>query len=375
MLAGALGALVLAGSQILAGRGRLGVARGKASWMVVGAVVVLAIGLLVSPIASGRSRPWGQYLEVNRFGVWDAAVRAVASEPLLGLGPGQLYRLLGAFHSPDPPPFVWLPPRENAHNQVLQVAAEAGLLGAGGFLLLLGTALARAWRARPHGDLPCLPIGASVYALTLMSGHSLLLSRQVLLFWTFLAAAGALRYGPASAAPAARESRPLRMARFAPWVLAALGLLLSLPARPLPCGSPHETADGVRWELAAGFYDEEAGPEGTWQWMKDVGQIRFCNDTARTAPLPGPFRVASFVVPRRLALFPDPGFSPSAIPLPPVELTLPERDLPPGGHASLLLLPEPGAVSIQATLGTADRRRVSLRCAGPRAFPSPAGQP
>ena len=95
-------------------------------------------------------------------------------------------------------------------------------------------------------------------------------------------------YGGGGTTPAARGSR------FAPWGIAALGLALSLPARPLPCAAPHEVTEGVRWEFAAGFHDEESGPDGAWQWMKDVGQVRFCNDTDQPVPLPRPFRAASF---------------------------------------------------------------------------------
>jgi O-antigen ligase len=80
------------------------------------------------------------YLHDYRSGPWSGAFALFRAAPLFGHGLGSTPRRLGDVHDPERGvPFN--PVHENAHNQVLQWAAEEGLLGLAFAALLLGAAL------------------------------------------------------------------------------------------------------------------------------------------------------------------------------------------------------------------------------------------
>jgi len=87
---------------------------------------------------------------VERMAHLQAAWNMFQSRPLLGVGPGN-YSI--AFERPPGPgerPMSsrpWYGSRGHAHNYYLHIAAEAGLLGAGSYLALLGAVAAQAARA------------------------------------------------------------------------------------------------------------------------------------------------------------------------------------------------------------------------------------
>jgi O-antigen ligase len=129
---------------VLAGLLVLGARRGRRG--VLALLGLLALLLLVVPVP-GHDASFAGYLASSadtsttstgtRLGLLQQAVQFVGQRPLLGIGPGQYSSL-----NPDPGAH----PIFYAHNVVLDVAVELGVLGAVAFLALFGTAIVAAWR-------------------------------------------------------------------------------------------------------------------------------------------------------------------------------------------------------------------------------------
>jgi O-antigen ligase len=130
----------------LAGLLVLGARRGRRG--VLALLGLLAVLLLVVPVP-GHDATFASYLASSadtsttstgtRLGLWHQAVDFIGARPLLGIGPGQFSSL-----NPDPGAH----PIFYAHNVVLDVAVELGVLGAAAFVALFGAAIAGAWQRR-----------------------------------------------------------------------------------------------------------------------------------------------------------------------------------------------------------------------------------
>jgi O-antigen ligase len=128
----------------LAGLLVLGARRGRRGVLVLLALLVVLV--LVVPVP-GHDATFAGYLASSadtsttstgtRIGLWHQALQFIGQRPLLGIGPGQYASL-----NPDPGAH----PIFYAHDVVLDVAVELGVLGAAALLALFGTAIARAWR-------------------------------------------------------------------------------------------------------------------------------------------------------------------------------------------------------------------------------------
>ncbi len=81
------------------------------------------------------------YAIVERLAHWRAAWRMVSDNPLLGVGIGNYVPVYPAYALPG-----WEDPMGHAHNYYLNIAAEAGLIGLGGYLFLWGAILWHGWR-------------------------------------------------------------------------------------------------------------------------------------------------------------------------------------------------------------------------------------
>lgn len=81
------------------------------------------------------------YAVVERLAHWQAAWRMVSANPLLGVGIGNYVPLYPAYALPG-----WEDPLGHAHNYYLNIAAEAGLVGLGGYLFLWGAIFWHGWR-------------------------------------------------------------------------------------------------------------------------------------------------------------------------------------------------------------------------------------
>jgi O-antigen ligase len=73
---------------------------------------------------------------VERAAHWLAGVRMFAAHPLLGVGIGNYSAAYPLYH-----PRGWYASLEHAHNYLINIAAEAGVVGLAAYLLLAGSAL------------------------------------------------------------------------------------------------------------------------------------------------------------------------------------------------------------------------------------------
>jgi O-antigen ligase len=154
------------------------------------------------------------------------ATRMLRTEPLFGVGIGKFYQKSATFSSPR---LLEIYPRENAHNNYLQIGAELGIVGLAAFLWLLWTALAKTsvldeLRRNRFAEAGLL-LGLWAFLLTAIVGHPLLTPEVAYPFWMMLGVA-------AGAAPHLRSSTwgPSIPARRVVPVLLVM-LVLALPWR------------------------------------------------------------------------------------------------------------------------------------------------
>lgn len=194
----------------------------------------------------------------GRGQLWEAAVEMMVARPLEGIGLGRYYKDLAA----------WVPeaeslarPQENAHNYFLQVGAELGLPGLACLAWLFAAAIGGGLRtARAPAPLNVRRLalagasGIAAFAVTSLTGHSLLLREGQLTFWALAALPLGLRL---AAGPAAARG-------WTAWMvpLTAVLLIATLPAR-----MAGEAARVDLGRLTMGIYDEERSPSGdTFRW-------------------------------------------------------------------------------------------------------------
>jgi hypothetical protein len=153
--------------------------------------VVLTPG--ADPQSAGSAPSYELYPELfpvpTRPELWEAALRMVRSEPLLGIGPGQFRLQYGGY-------LGW--PRWNggihANNLYLELLANTGLIGFAAFLAVLGLALAPQLRrlAAARGAGPAALLNLSlIAAITAFLAHQLVdyffgFTPTAMLFWVLL---------------------------------------------------------------------------------------------------------------------------------------------------------------------------------------------
>ena len=146
------------------------------------------------------------------------SVRLLATEPVFGIGIGQFYDQSAGEMLRLPVGKIY--PRQNAHNNFLQILAELGPVGLGCFALVVWLALHGLWSAdRQHSE-TSLPIRALAAALgtflvSALFGHPLLTPECAYAFWMLAGAAAALAPRPA----ASRWTRALAVAACALFVV------------------------------------------------------------------------------------------------------------------------------------------------------------
>jgi hypothetical protein len=74
----------------------------------------------------------------KRADFWMPALKMFRAYPLIGIGPGELYRNLDHFRGPSKGEWKVVLENENAHNTYLQLGAEIGIVGLTGFLTFFG---------------------------------------------------------------------------------------------------------------------------------------------------------------------------------------------------------------------------------------------
>ena len=299
------------------------------------------------------------YFRDGRQAIWSASGRVVLAHPVLGLGPGALYRRLGEFYREGD--VGWRPAQENAHNYLLQLAAEAGVPGAAAFLVAVVAAVWAALRGRTSEPVRgrILAVGVLAYLVTCVGGHSLLLARQMLLFWGLVGTVLALT--PASGVPfATRRPGFSPTTRHGLAVVAAL-VVLAVLLRPGHRACPGMASDAglVRIDFGVGFDAPVTVPSGRWRWLEDGGQIRFCNGSAAPLAADVTFTAVAFEAARRLDVH-GLGPRPQRIHVPPHPASLRLAVAVPPGSSSLILVPRPGAWRIGAVKQNGDPRVVSV---------------
>lgn len=275
-----------------------------------------------------------QHAENNRWTIWSASTRAVAAYPMAGIGPGLLCRSLGNFYRAGDT--NWRPMFENAHDYFLQLAAETGIFGLLGFLLLIGTTLRPVFEdgSSQNRRSRLLVAGALAYLATLLTGHALLLSCQTILFWGFLGALSA-PYEIASSS---------RLARRAAWLAIPLFLAAGwIDQVPNECRPGHPRVSTVTSTLDLGFYVREGTGGSSRQWMKDAGEVHLCNRSDRPLAADVGFEILSFGENRSLSVYSGgQQLAEFSIGTQPTTVLLERVPLAPG-PTSLLIVPSPGA--------------------------------
>ena len=307
----------------------------------------------------------GRFVEM-RQAVWSATARAFLDRPLAGVGPGRLYASLNDYYRPEDT--GWRPVKENAHSYLLQLAAETGVVGLAAFAWLLAATLAPAFRdaAGGMGGRRVLAIGALGYLATCLSGHPLILSRQIILFWGFV---GLLAVS--SAPVEAPQPVTSRAVRWSPWVLApvlGVAIIVGPPTRPCPA-----SGDRVSIAYGLGFYPGESTATETWRWMRDAGALRLCNATGAPIAVDLQVPLRSFNSPRTVSAYiRAQRVARDRVERDPMRVMTLSSRLPPG-WTTVALVPAPGPQRVDPILHNGDQRSVSVRVGNAAVSVKPAG--
>jgi hypothetical protein len=147
------------------------------------AVAVLA-GALLLAYPAGRNDTLHGTIS-SRLVLTEAGLRMFAGAPLFGIGVGQFYPRSAEVVGPRLKDIAGSP-RENAHNNFIQVLAEQGLVGLAALLLTVGTLLSRTIATEHANSIPArrwLAIAIVCTMMTWLTGHPLLTAEFALIFW------------------------------------------------------------------------------------------------------------------------------------------------------------------------------------------------
>lgn len=143
---GTRGAWLAVGSCLVLGALLLVRERRQLQWLLVVAalVVLLAAGLVATQQNTARFVGRGLQTAVERTLIWQSALQMIADHPWLGVGPGnfgqqyqQRYILPTALEKK---------PQPHAHNNLLAVGSEMGLIGLAAYVVLFGYIIRHFWR-------------------------------------------------------------------------------------------------------------------------------------------------------------------------------------------------------------------------------------
>ncbi len=227
--------------------------------MGVAALAAVAFGVFVvqvnpfNVLAAGSAR---SMLFRVRFA--ETGLRIFASAPWTGVGPGQYHQLYQFFATPET--LALAARNNNAHNYLLWIAAELGVVGLATFVWLLATALFEAVRhlhSSPERFRQVLLAGLAAFIITWSIGQPLELPTVALPFWIALGIA---------ASPGFETRQTARVAWLSPrstgLVLAGLAIVL---AATLPIRVARASVDVDFARVRYGFHNEgDAGRPFRW---------------------------------------------------------------------------------------------------------------
>jgi len=236
--------------------------RRQAMTAAVGAAAVCAALAFVGVLLPQRGIQKSPLLAADiRLGLIETGVEMMRAHPAYGIGLGEFYERSGEFSSPELLAKFPAAVHENAHNNVVQIAAETGIAGGLAFMWTIGAALvAIAWRATATRDrfLQLVFAALSAFALTALAGHPLLVPEAAFAFWLLAGAAGGAAFADRTPPPRARRST---IAAAAALALVAITLPLRLRAAAhdanfehvaIGVSAWHLSPDGIRYREAAG---------------------------------------------------------------------------------------------------------------------------
>jgi O-antigen ligase len=255
------------------------------------AIVVVLVVAASLPFAAGRFIPGeGSPRAVSqsynfRVGMTRAAGRMIAEHPAFGIGVGMFLPRSSAYIGDGLRETV---PRENAHNNFLQVLAELGVAGFVPFLAILALPARRVALAVRDGSLAAAGAGAAAgllaFVLSWLSGHPLLIFEVSASFWLLLGAVTG-QFSPHDGSAA--SARLVRRARVLGWATAAFAacIVVSVPFR------------GWAEEPRLGFTDSAIGATA---WEEENGE-RFRTLEGRRGQVYVPADATSVRLPIRLS--------------------------------------------------------------------------
>lgn len=223
--------------------------------------VAIAVGLVVvlGPALVGRfeglAGSFGQ-----RADIWATAWNAFVHQPLTGTGPGT-FPVIAPVMAPPSAQSLVVP---HAHNTVLHVLSELGLIGTAAAAWLLGAAallLARALRdpvSRPVASAAVL--GLAGFATTSMVDHTLGLGAVSLMVALPVMLGSETSRPPATARPRSSRSSMLRFLPIA-LVLLGAGLVGRMDVAYLTGMLADDAAASGSWEQAAAAYRDASSGE------------------------------------------------------------------------------------------------------------------
>jgi O-antigen ligase len=216
-------AILLAGLSVMVAMGWWAARR---SWrhlaVTTGAIAVVSVGVWFALLAPSRFSTTA-YSFNARFVMMKAGMQMFVTAPAFGIGITRFYAESAAVVGPDIIKLV-SSPRENAHNNFIQVLAEQGVVGLAAMLWWLAVMVvggARAQIAKPDAQRGALLLAVVACACTWLVGHPLLVPEFALVFWM---------YGGVLVAMTPSQSTGRRV-----WLVAALiaALFLTVPFRAM----------------------------------------------------------------------------------------------------------------------------------------------
>ena len=209
------------------------------------------------------------------------SARMMTERPWFGVGIGQYQRMSALFLSPQ---LAFSYGFEHAHNYVLQIGGELGLVGLCAFAAWIGAALARAARALARaprdGRLLGVAGGVTVFLVTCLSGHPLLVGEVAYPFWiqlglmTALAGSTLLNDDAGASAP----DRP-GASRTASRLAAAAAMVIAVSSPIVAARSAMVPSDS---QAVNGCYQWETLEDGSrFRWTGAYASLFVPNDVTR----------------------------------------------------------------------------------------------
>jgi len=234
------------------------------TWRILAvAAVALALVALAATahVAGTTSTRWTMRDALRaRWTLGRAAAGMARQQPVFGVGIGRFVPVSAGYIDEDLRRIV---PRENAHNNFLQILAELGLVGFVPFVWTLYAVGRRAWRTWSTAPVDPVVLGSGAgmlcFLLTCLFGHPLLIREVAFAFWLGLGGCAVLARGAWSESPAASRARQRGR-----WLTAAAVALIvcTLPVRAR-MALAEEDLGGAVLGLSS-WVTDDTGPAFRW---------------------------------------------------------------------------------------------------------------